>query len=340
MHEAAKVLDFAGDTGESELRSWLRAQVHQGVTVSTLAAELGFSRSLVSQFMSGSKPASEKLLRSICELRDKVSAAKGADSGGEWASDAVDAGIMSGGSELFETEDLVQVLGLCSMCQADGEIGIITGPPGAGKTTALKEFCDREPFTVYIRADVTMSGKELIKELGEALGVSIQGSQRNRVRQIIKRLRDSSAMIIIDESDLLVSKDSVKKLEILRAIWDETQCGLVLAGLPRLAVYLVKGPGGNENLSQFYSRVRRAYAMKGIRPDEVRRVLAGYDMTDAAKKYLAAAAASKAQGGLRRFNRLVQNSLDLVEAGETITLEIVKEADAMLVSPATLGVGY
>ncbi|TEB10022.1 AAA family ATPase [Pelotomaculum propionicicum] len=347
MSGAAEVLDFqVNDTNkdEQELRLWLTNQVkEQGVMISFLAREIGYSHSMLSQFIAGNK-CSKNLLKKIRRLKEKADQASGGD-----ILQRADLPVSLDGisdsdkpfKDLIETDDLASVLGLCSLCRADGEIGVITGAPGTGKTTALEEFRGREPFTVYIRADVTMSGRELVKELGDKLGVDIQeGTQRSKIKQIIKHLRDDPVLVIVDEADLLVSRDSVKKLEILRTIWDEAHCGLILAGLPRLATFLVKGPGGRENLSQFYSRVRRAYAMKGVKRSEILPALAGYNMTDAARNYLVTAATSKAQGGLRRYHRLLQNALDLVEQGETITLEVVQEADSMLVSPKTLGLAF
>lgn len=342
MAETADVLELhvSGDERE-KMRTWLKEQIQRGVAVSTIARETGYSHSAISQFLSRGK-ASKNLINKLKIFKEKVdsaTAAGGIPAKHEWEGTAVENGIPSA-EDLIETEDLQAVKGLCALCQADGEIGVITGPPGSGKTKALEEFCSLEPFTAYIRADVTMSGRELVKELGDKLGVVMEGSQRNKVKQIIRRLKDSPVLVIVDEADLLVSRDSVKKLEILRTIWDEAQCGMILAGLPRLASFLVKGPGGNENLSQFYSRVRRAYAMKGVSRSEILQALTGYDMADSARNYLATAATSKAQGGLRRFKRLLQNSLELIEPGETITLEIVKEADNMLVSPRTLGLAF
>jgi hypothetical protein len=185
-----------------------------------------------------------------------------------------------------------------------------------------------------------MSSKELLQEIGSGLGITLEGSRRNMIKQIIRRLKDDAALVIIDEADLLVSKDSVKKLEVLRSIWDGAKSGLVLAGPPRLATFLVKGPGGRENLAQFYSRVRRAYTMKGVSREEVMRFLDGISVDKEATNYLMKAAIAKTNGGLRRFKRLLQNALDLIEPGEIITLAVVKEADSLLVSPRSLGLEF
>ena len=82
-------------------------------------------------------------------------------------------------------------------------------------------------------------------------------------------------MLIFDEADHLYGWD-VKKFEIIRQLWDETNTPIVLVGPPRLEEILTHG-SGRSNLSQLY---RRKYEIKltGIKPDEVRAILAQYDV--------------------------------------------------------------
>lgn len=348
-----------------ELREWLADLVeNQGVSVTAAAKESGISRSVLSLYLHGHRPASTDMRNKLTNLRAIRMA--NADNNESHEPIRKEAKITDSQVSAFQehlapvltksvkanqnnasrdkglllTEDLRQVLGVCGMCLEDGEIGVVIGPAGSGKTTALKEFCRRESRAIYIRADITMSAKELLLEIGSGLSIDLDGSRRNMIRQIVQRLKFEAVLVIVDEADLLVSKESVKKLEILRSIWDEAQTGVVLAGPPRLATFLVKGPGGRENLSQFYSRVRRAYTMKGVSRQEVSCFLDGIAIDKEAAKYLGTAAISKANGGLRRFSRLLHNAQDLTEPGETITLAIVKEADSLLVSPRSLGLEF
>lgn len=356
----------ATDEIKDEVLDWAKKQIRDGgVPVTTIAREIGVSHSLISQVFNGNKPCSKDLRDRLQELKLRSEQAQQAADGGDADPETSPApvkteepGQPAPKADPFEvytprtrtpgktvanvmlTEDLRQAIGLASMCLADGEIGVVIGPPGCGKTTALLEFCHRETRAVYVRADITMSAKELLLEIGAGLGIDLEGSRRSMMRQIVRRLREEETIILLDEADLLVNKESTKKLEIVRTIWDEAGTGMVLAGPSRLATVLVKGPGGRENLAQFYSRVRRAYYMKGISRNEALEALAAYPMAKDARAYLAAAAVSKAHGGLRRFARLIQNVQDLAEPGEQITLEIVKEADGLLVSPRSLGLEF
>lgn len=324
------------DLGIQALREWTKDQVEKkGVTVSTLAAEIGFSRPLLSTFINHGK-SSSNLVERLMALRERVEGVAqpdNSDSPPRQRNFKREIGLL-------HTEDFQQAVGICSMCHRDGEIGVIIGHAGSGKTTALEEFCADRIDVKYIRAKITMNVKTLLVAIGESLDLGeISGSKEKLLRTIINELRQNPVTLIIDEADLLVDKYSVAKLETLRAIWDETRTGMIICGMPKLAKYLVKGPGGDENLAQIYSRIRRAHRMRGVSRDELTQILEGFNISEAAKKYLMARGASVTQGGLRRFTRLLKNALDMVEDGEAISLEIIKEADGLLVTPETLGLG-
>jgi DNA transposition AAA+ family ATPase len=321
---------------EDELREWLKRLQERGVGPTTVAREIGVTHGYVSQFVQGQK-SSRALVEKLQAFRRRVEAGEVPPAEGEPEAPAALPELPS----LINTHDFQQVIGLCAMCREDGEIGVVVGAPGTGKTTAVREFCAREPEAAYVRADVTMSDREVLLAAGEALGlVGLGGTVHTVVKEIVGRLREQPAVLIVDEADLLVTRNSVRKLEIFRGLWDVVpsgHLGIVLVGLPRLIEDLVRGPSRRQNLSQFYSRVRRAYAMQGIRKDEVLEALRGWPLTDAAREYLVRAALNKSHGGLRRFMRLLQNVRDMARPGESITLDLVREADALLVSPASLG---
>jgi DNA transposition AAA+ family ATPase len=330
------VVELVKENSDSEeLRVWLNDLVrNQGIKVKTIAEELGCTHSAVSSYLAGRGSLSQvKLQEMKCRLeaksREQEEKVVRKDSGRR------DVGII-------QTEDYRRVMGLCELCHRDGTIGLVVGLPGSGKTVALQEYCKlKQGRAVYIKGDGAMAAKELLIEIGEGLGLGyLEGSKYRMLKQIVTRLKGDPVLIIVDEADYLTSKESVKKLEVLRSIWDEAKTGIVLCGHLRLVGYLVKGPGGKENLAQLYSRIRRAYRMNGITREEALDALAGYDVEAAARDHLVKTAMSKAYGGLRRFTGLLKNALELCEDGEVVTLEIIKEADRMTVSPESLGLKF
>ena len=70
-------------------------------------------------------------------------------------------------------------------------------------------------------------------------------------------------LLIIDEADKLVSKYTQKKMEILRAIFDQSDVGLVIAGEPKLEAQI------KTYLARMANRVDFYVSLKGLDPSEV-----------------------------------------------------------------------
>lgn len=294
---------------------------NQGVTITKLASELDYSHSTVSQYINKEDYCSKELEVKAAEFLKKLADAK-ADAIGTESKKELGFVLIA---------DALAVMGLCARCAAEKELGVIIGHAGIGKTTAIQEYCKKNPEAVYLRADVTMSAKELLIEIGEKIGVILTyGTQRFMLRKIIARLRERPRPLIIDEADLLITH-TVKKMEILRTIYDEARVGLILAGMPRLKGFLQKGPSLKENLAQFYSRVGYLHELEGLSRNEASQILEAYNVSDTAKEELILRATNPAFGGLRRFSKALKRSLALADQRNgQITREIVREADGLL----------
>lgn len=129
-------------------------------------------------------------------------------------------------------------------------------------------------------------------------------------------------MLIFDEADHLYGWD-VKKFEIIRQLWDETNTPIVLVGPPRLEEILTHG-SWRSNLSQLY---RRKYKIKltGIKPDEVRAILAQYDVEPRVAAELTLIATDTRHGGMGNFIEIFGMCLEAA-AGGTVTQEILAGA--------------
>ncbi|GBF34114.1 DNA transposition protein [Desulfocucumis palustris] len=351
----AEIITMPGivDKEIQELQEWAAGYVkNQGVTVATMATEANINRSLLSQFINHGK-YNQNLIDNLKALRGRI----------EPETTEADVQVNAGQSKksqsppppqsqlmpkkyshefgIQQTEDFLSAVGICSKCYKDRTIGAIIGHAGSGKTTVLEEFAKGRPDVVLIRANITMTVKGLLLAIGEAIGLGIiSGSKERMLGQIVAELKSNPQMIIVDEADMLVDRFSVVRLETLRAIWDQAQIALVICGMPKLAKFIVKGPGGDENLAQIYSRIQRGYKMKGVSKDELTKILDNFNMDEPAKKHLLTRGASLTHGGLRRLSRILQNALDMTEEGEQITLEIIQLACSLLVTPETLGLSF
>ena len=98
----------------------------------------------------------------------------------------------------------------------------------------------------YIECDDTMSSRDLVEAIERSIGLpNGYGTIWRRVNGIREFFNTNKGyLLIIDEADKLVSKYTQKKMEILRAVFDQSDVGLVIAGEPKLEAqiktYLVR----------------------------------------------------------------------------------------------------
>lgn len=229
---------------------------------------------------------------------------------------------------IHKTAGFQDAYGLCIMCHSEKEIGVLTGPPGIGKTTTIREFAkDYSGEVILITARPEMSVRDFIQQLANLLGLGIlYGSNYERATSVVEELQKRPRTIIVDEAENL-ARSSISKLEILRRIYDDAETGLVLVGTPRLKTLLVKGPSRRENLSQLYSRISYLLEVSGLTAEDVGNILAPCQVADTARKELWQVAADTDHGGTRMFFKL-WNLVQKIAAmnGGDITRDIVKQA--------------
>lgn len=133
-------------------------------------------------------------------------------------------------------------------------------------------------------------------------------------------------LLIIDEADKLVSKYTQKKMEILRAIFDQSDVGLVIAGEPKLEAQI------KTYLVRMANRVDFYVSLKGLDPSEVEGYLAGFEVAPDAMVELKARACNMQTGCFRLLDRTLSNvSRILEERGErVVTVKIIEQASSLM----------
>lgn len=315
------------DVDQTQAREWLQHITEdRGVEVAEIARQIGYSRSMVSRFKGGvdSSQVAEKIL----ELKGQLELEKELSEGQEEA--AASEGFRTSVG-FIHTEDALRVLGVCKVCAAEKAMGVIMGPPGSGKTTALQEYLKQEPQAVYIVADVLMTSKQLIESIARSVGAEPGGSLWDIMQRVLTILRAEPRLVIVDEADMLISSStkSVRKLEILRLLYDQGHVGVVVCGLPRLRLWLTKGPSLRDNLAQLYSRVSVLRELQGVTRSEVQEILAQFNMTPSAKEHLLNQGCARDTGGMRRLTTILDRALVLAE-GKVITREMVQAAEELM----------
>jgi DNA transposition AAA+ family ATPase len=221
-------------------------------------------------------------------------------------------------------------------------IALIYGDSQIGKTTALEEYQRRNNHgqTKYVRMPASAGVQLFMRALARACFVSPNRSFEG-MREAVLHTIDDKTLIIIDEAHqcfLSYMKGSqIKVLELIREIYDRTQCGLVLCGTNVLRHEIQEG-----KLSQMLEQLRRRGTIKIQLPAKVPKV----DLDRIAKKFALAPADGIAldtiksmlhTSGLGMVVKYLQNSARMAgRANEQLTWEHFVQAHDII---AKLSVG-
>ena len=293
-------------------------------SIANVAKEIGYSRTTVSRYLAGkydSDPA---------DIESKLSDFLSRHTGETIAPQAQtqEAERKTGTTPAFyESRDAKAVLGVCQSCQEYIGLGIVVARSGYGKTYALRQYA-KLPRVAYIECDDTMSSRDLVEAIEKSLGLpSGYGTIWRRVNGIREYFNTNRGyLLIIDEADKLVSKYTQKKMEILRAIFDQSDVGLVIAGEPKLEAQIKTYLARMANRVDFYASLR------GLSPSEVEGYLDGFDITADALVELKARACNMQTGCFRLLDRTLSNVRRiLTDRGEgTVTVKVIEQASSMM----------
>ena len=115
-------------------------------------------------------------------------------------------------------------------------------------------------------------------------------------------------------------------MEILRAVFDQSDVGLVIAGEPKLEVQIKTYLERMANRVDFYALLR------GLSPSEVEGYLKGFDVTPEALVELKSRACNMQTGCFRLLDRTLSNvKRILADSGEArVTVKVIEQASAMM----------
>lgn len=212
-------------------------------------------------------------------------------------------------------------LDVIHFAHVEGDINVITGAAGLGKTQALKEYVKQNPDVILVEVEPSCSPKVLLKTLCAELSLNENGLNHELFSRITQKLC-FGRLIVVDEAELL----STKSLEYLRRIHDLTGCGVVLTGLPRLIINL-KGKHGE--LAQLYSRVGLSCELGNTLIEEDIALLAESGLGTSEHNVVLFKAS---QGNARRLNKLMRGAIRVSEMHKRpIDADVIAQYADMLI---------
>lgn len=301
-----------------------RINDHLAVTktsIAALAAEIpGYSRTTISRYLAGKYDGDIGAIETL--LADWL-----AKHTGEEVSVPDRPSKTGTKPDFFESRDAEKVIGMCQSCQEFVGLGIVVARSGYGKTYTLRQYA-KLPRVAYIECDDTMSSRDLVEAIEKSLGIpSGYGTIWRRVNGIRDFFNTNKGyLLVIDEADKLVSKYTQKKMEILRAIFDQSDVGLVIAGEPKLEAQI------KTYLARMANRVDFYVSLKGLQPSEVEQYLAGFNVTPEAMVEFKARACNMQTGCFRLLDRTLSNVLRILQerGQDTVTVKIIEEASGLM----------
>ncbi|OVZ94897.1 ATPase [Yersinia frederiksenii] len=212
------------------------------------------------------------------------------------------------------------------LAHLDGEINVIYGAAGLGKTMILREYAAQHRDALLIEADPGYTARVVLEELCGLLGLSKRGNMHELSEACIAALRDSGRLLMVDEAENL----PYRALETLRRIHDKSGIGLVLAGMPRLIINL-KGKRGE--YQQLYSRVGLALCIGESLPQEDISEMAISMLPDAESPDVGEALFRCSHGNARRLFKLVRGVSRHSEiSGNAVSAGAVRKFAEMLIN--------
>lgn len=292
-----------------------------GKSIALLAKEINYSRTTVSRYLSG------KYESNSTDIEKQLAEYLSHFTGENFTSSVSNRTASISRPRFYESRDAKAILGVCQSCQEYIGLGIVVGRSGYGKTHTLKEYA-KLPRVAYIECDDTMSSRDLVEAIEKSLGIPTgYGTIWRRVNGIRDYCNTNKGyLIIIDEADKLVSKYTQKKMEILRAIFDQADVGIVIAGEPKLEAMIKSYLARMANRVDFYA------SLKGLGANEVEGYLKGYDVEPEALAELKARACNMQTGCFRLLDRTLSNVFRILSetGGDIVTLRMIEQASNMM----------
>ena len=291
----------AGGSNGAGLRGQVRAALAAaGLSQARAAREMGVSDSAMSQWLAAKYPGDAaavdaKAARWLRAREERASLARRMPEAPEWTPTASARRIEAG----------------LSYAQLAGDITVIYGGAGVGKTLAARRYASQRP-NVWIAA-MTPAAQALgpcLERLALACGLRPANSRAARLEEELRdRLEGSQGLLIVDEAQHL----GTRALEGVRSLHDATGVGLALLGNETIYSRLTGGRRAAE-FAQLFSRIGKRVRLTRAAKADVEALLAAWPVEDAAARE-AALEIARQPGALRGLTKALRLAALFAQGG-------------------------
>lgn len=219
-------------------------------------------------------------------------------------------------------------------CRKSGQMGLVTGPSGAGKTTAARAVVsamqDRDEVAHYIMMTRAADGLQPgLLRIGRAIGAFVEPNMGGAdIYDAVARVLGEwppEAVLVLDEAQFM----SEALMDAIHNLSDELRgrgrrCGIVMVGTPDLAARINGRSGRARHFEPLRGRLYVAEIDALCAEDFAK--LAGALGLGGPGAAEAIAKASAARGGLHNVARVVDAARGLAGAGKPLALSHIRVA--------------
>ena len=216
----------------------------------------------------------------------------------------------------METPTARKIIDVLTYAQLAGDIAVIYGGAGLGKTCTLERYAEESPQVWIASMSPAHAGvAAALEEIAEVVGLrGFPGRAARLQRELSRRLKGTGGLLIIDEAQHL----NINALEAIRTLHDSTGIGLALVG--NEAVYArLTGGSRTATFAQLFSRIGKRLKLNKPSKEDVFIVAESFSVSGTKERQALVEISQKA-GALRGVVKTLRLA-SMFAAGEETTLQ-------------------